>query len=165
MQGTRCHSSASGRCRTRPAACSTSFPTVFSSPAPSPSGSPFPSTLDQCDNNATSALAFASARQTRCASRPAGTHQSAYPATHTHTQTHALPAKVCLCCICKCANQTCSPVNLSSWRRIKRAFSSRHFTTDIASIAGVPPPLFICCSAAATWPYAYMVAFQQKVLL
>lgn len=58
-----------------------SFPTA------SPSASPSPSTLDQCDNNATSAVAFASARQTRCASRPAGALQSAYPATHTHTHT------------------------------------------------------------------------------
>lgn len=138
MQATRCHSSASGRCRTlcsftRPASCSTSFPTA------SPSASPSPSTLDQCDNNATSAVAFASARQTRCASRPAGALQSAYPATHTntHTYTHGPSAKVCLCCICKCANQTCSPVNLSSRQRIKRAFSSRHFSTDIASIASL----------------------------
>lgn len=69
---------------TRPASCSTSFPTASSSPF---SSSASPSTLDQCDNNATSAVAFASARQTRCASRPAGTLQSAYPATHTHTLT------------------------------------------------------------------------------
>lgn len=77
---------------TRPASCSTSFPT-----ASSPSSSPSPSTLDQCDNNATSAVAFASARQTRCASRPAGALQSAYPATHTHTLTHMDRLQKCAC--------------------------------------------------------------------
>lgn len=59
-----------------------------------PSACPSPSTLDQCDNNATSAVAFASARQTLCTSRPAAALQSAYPVTHTH----ALSEK----CACAC---------------------------------------------------------------
>lgn len=70
------------------------FRPAFYSASFLPSACPSPSTLDQCDNNATSAVAFASARQTLCASRPAAALQSAYPVTHTHTRTIW---KVCLC--------------------------------------------------------------------
>lgn len=91
-------------------------------------------------------------------------NQHILPLTHTHSQS----AKVCLCCICKCANQTCSPVNLSSRQRIKRAFSSRHFSTDIASIASLlfllPTPTGVL-QLRLGHMLTYMVAIQQKVLL
>lgn len=158
VQGTRCHSSASGRCRTRPAACSTSFPTVSSSPAPSPSAR---HSLRHLINATTTRhppwRLQAQDKHAALHAQLGRTNQHILPLTHTLTHTHCL--RKCACAAY--ANVLTKHARPSICQVGKE--SSAHFLVDTLQLTShsiasclLPPPLFISCSAAATWPYAFM---------